>query len=67
MKTAILAAIALAWLIASSSSSSSAEICEASHYGVRDGYHGRITASGARFNTCARDPDTVAHKSLPFG
>ncbi|MET4719383.1 rare lipoprotein A [Bradyrhizobium japonicum] len=35
--------------------------------GVGDGYHGRRTASGARFNTFARAPFTVAHKTLPFG
>jgi rare lipoprotein A len=64
MKTAILAALALACI---SSSSAAAEICEASQYGVGDGYHGRRTASGARFNTYAADPYTVAHKTRPFG
>lgn len=70
MKTAILAAIALACI---ASSSSSAETCQASQYGVGDGYHGRRTASGARFNTYAGasrredDPYTVAHKTRPFG
>lgn len=29
------------------------ESCIASHYGVGDGYHGRRTASGERFNTYA--------------
>lgn len=70
MKTAFAAAIALACLVASASS---AEICTASQYGVGDGYHGRRTASGARFNTYAGasgrqdDPYTVAHKTRPFG
>lgn len=64
MKTAFVAALALACLV---SSAAAAEICEASQYGVGDGYHGRRTASGARFNTFARDPFTVAHKTLPFG
>lgn len=64
MKTAILAALALACMI---SSSSAGEICVASQYGVGDGYHGRRTASGARFNTYANDPFTVAHKTRPFG
>lgn len=70
MKTAIAAAIALACL---ASSSAATEICEASQYGVGDGYHGRRTASGERFNTYAGasgradDPYTVAHKSRPFG
>jgi rare lipoprotein A len=36
----------------------------ASHYGVGDGYHGRTTASGERFNTYDM---TTAHRSLPFG
>lgn len=71
MKTAILAALALACLMISSASA--AEICEASQYGVGDGYHGRRTASGARFNTYAGasgrpgDPFTVAHKTRAFG
>jgi rare lipoprotein A len=63
MKTAILAALALAC----AASSSAAETCEASQYGVGDGYHGRRTASGETFNTYARDPFTVAHKTRPFG
>lgn len=41
-----------------------AETCEASQYGVGDGYHGKRTASGAIFNTYAKgtpsDPYTVA-------
>lgn len=36
----------------------------ASYYGVGDGYHGRTTASGERFNTY---DDTTAHRNLPFG
>jgi rare lipoprotein A len=64
MKTAFVAALALACI---ASSSAASETCIASQYGVGDGYHGRRTASGARFNTYARDPFTVAHKSLPFG
>lgn len=36
----------------------------ASWYGVGDGYHGRRTASGERFN---REALTAAHFSLPFG
>lgn len=38
--------------------------CTASQYGVGDGYHGKRTASGERFNTYAM---TAAHKTLPFG
>ena len=36
----------------------------ASHYGVGDGYHGRTTANGERFNAYGL---SAAHKSLPFG
>lgn len=36
----------------------------ASWYGLGDGYHGRRTASGERFN---RHSMTAAHFSLPFG
>ena len=36
----------------------------ASHYGVGDGFNGRTTANGERFNAYGT---TVAHKSLPFG
>jgi rare lipoprotein A len=41
-----------------------AETCTASHYGIGDGYHGKRTASGERFNAHAM---TAAHRSLPFG
>lgn len=41
-----------------------AETCQASHYGVGDGYGGRRTASGERMNPGAM---TAAHKTLPFG
>jgi rare lipoprotein A len=40
------------------------ETCIASQYGVADGYHGRRTASGERFNTYAL---TAAHRSRRFG
>ena len=36
----------------------------ASHYGVGDGYHGRRTANGERFNAYAL---TAAHPYLPMG
>jgi rare lipoprotein A len=35
-----------------------------SHYGIGDGYHGRTTANGERYNAYA---NSVAHKWLPFG
>jgi rare lipoprotein A len=44
-----------------------AETCIASQYGVGDGYHGRRTASGERFNTHATSPYTLAHRSRAFG
>lgn len=40
------------------------ETCVASHYGIGDGYHGRRTASGERFNTHAM---TAAHRTRRFG
>ncbi len=36
----------------------------ASYYGSGDGFHGRTTANGERFNAYGR---TVAHRWLPFG
>jgi rare lipoprotein A len=45
----------------------SAETCQASQYGVGDGYHGKRTASGAIFNTYATNPYTVAHRTHRFG
>lgn len=41
-----------------------AESCTASQYGIGDGYHGRRTASGERFNTWAL---TAAHRTRRFG
>ncbi len=45
-------------------SQAKAETCIASQYGIGDGYHGRKTASGERFNTHAM---TAAHKTRKFG
>ena len=39
----------------------------ASQYGINDGYHGKRTVSGERFNTHATSPYTVAHKRRSFG
>ncbi|NJL08751.1 MAG: septal ring lytic transglycosylase RlpA family protein [Methylacidiphilales bacterium] len=36
----------------------------ASYYGLKDGYHGRRTANGERYD---RNSLTAAHRSLPFG
>ena len=41
-----------------------AEVCTASQYGIVDGYHGKRTASGERFDTHAL---TAAHKTKGFG
>lgn len=43
---------------------SSQRCTTASHYGVGDGYHGRTTANGERFNAYG---NTAAHRTLPFG
>jgi rare lipoprotein A len=40
------------------------ETCQASHYGVGDGYGGKRTASGERMNPSAM---TAAHRTRPFG
>ena len=45
-------------------SPSFAEICIASQYGIGDGYHGKKTASGERFNTYGL---TAAHRTRRFG
>jgi rare lipoprotein A len=63
IRTAFLAAL----LLCAFCKQASAEICTASQYGVGDGYHGKRTASGERFNTYASNPYTVAHKSKAFG
>lgn len=57
----------LALALCALSSPASAETCEASQYGVGDGYHGKRAADGSRFNTYAAAPFTVAHKTRPFG
>lgn len=55
---------AFALLIAFTGHGRSAERCEASHYGHGDGFNGRKTASGERFNAGGM---TAAHRRLPFG
>lgn len=46
-----------------------AEICTASQYGIGDGYNGSPVACAGygRFNTHARSPYTVAHKTRACG
>lgn len=41
-----------------------AQTCQASFYGVGDGFNGKRTASGKIFNTHKM---MVAHRTLPFG
>ncbi len=69
MKTALLAAAALLCAAVTQTSAKTAQVetCTASKYGKGDGYHGKRTASGAIFNTYARSPYTVAHKSRLLG
>lgn len=55
------AAISMLILVASHAR---AETCIASQYGIGDGYHGRRTASGERFNTYSL---TAAHRTRRFG
>lgn len=63
----MLKSLAVATALLSVPAAVSAETCIASQYGVGDGYHGKRTASGARFNTYATNPYTVAHKKHRFG
>ncbi len=65
-RSLIVITIAISLLIAVASRAK-AETCEASQYGIGDGYHGKRTASGAIFNTYATSPYTVAHKTRPLG
>jgi len=51
-------------LLCVASSHVSAEQGRASHYGHGDGFHGRKTASGERFNAAGM---TAAHRTRPMG
>lgn len=63
LKTISVLTVAFASLLPHSADA--AEGCSvASHYGIGDGYHGRRTASGERFNAYGH---SVAHRWLPFG
>ena len=59
LRTTLIAAV-----LCCASSILHAETCTASQYGVGDGYHGKRTASGERFNTHAL---TAAHRTRGFG
>jgi rare lipoprotein A len=54
---------AAAVLLLSNPAFARTETCEASQYGVGDGYHGLKTSSGERFNTYAY---TAAHRTRSF-
>ena len=56
----MIAALALACVV----TPARAETCTASQYGIGDGYHGKKTANGERFNTYAL---TAAHRTRGFG
>jgi rare lipoprotein A len=59
----LLAALMLC-AVSCATTSALAEKCTASQYGIGDGYHGRRTASGERFDTYAL---TAAHRTRAFG
>ena len=56
--------VVLAAAILAFATPSYAETCIASQYGVGDGYHGKKTANGERFNTYSL---TAAHRTRRFG
>lgn len=56
--------VVLAAAILALATPSHAETCIASQYGVGDGYHGKKTANGERFNTYSL---TAAHRTRRFG
>ncbi len=56
--------IVIATALCCASSIAHAETCTASQYGIGDGYNGKRTASGERFNTHAL---TAAHRTKGFG
>jgi rare lipoprotein A len=60
----MLKTIIVATALCCASSILHAETCTASQYGIGDGYHGKRTASGERFNTHAL---TAAHRTMKFG
>lgn len=61
--TAVFLAGALGIFCAHSTAYANTTTCEVSWYGP--GFHGNTMANGDRYNM--NDPETVAHKKLPFG
>ena len=60
----MIGSVVIVALLCVASSRVSAEQGQASHYGHGDGFHGRKTASGERFNAAAM---TAAHRTRPIG
>jgi rare lipoprotein A len=60
----VIRSVIIVALLCTASSPASAEQGRASHYGHGDGFHGRKTASGERFNALAM---TAAHRTKPMG
>ena len=64
IRRALVAQAIISALIILLAASAKAETCQASQYGIGDGYHGKRTASGERFNTHSL---TAAHRTRGFG
>jgi peptidoglycan lytic transglycosylase len=64
IRSVIVVALLVVALLYAASSHAFAEQGRASHYGRGDGFHGRKTASGERFNAVAM---TAAHRTRPIG
>jgi rare lipoprotein A len=65
LKTCSSLGLALVGLLGVSMQPAKANSCTvASYYGIGDGYHGRTTANGERFDAYS---NTTAHRYLPFG
>jgi rare lipoprotein A len=60
----VIRSVIIVALLCAASSPASAEQGRASHYGHGDGFNGRKTASGERFNAFAM---TAAHRTRPMG
>jgi rare lipoprotein A (peptidoglycan hydrolase) len=64
IRSVVVVALLVVALLYAASSHAFAEQGRASHYGRGDGFHGRKTASGERFNAFAM---TAAHRTRPIG
>lgn len=61
---ALIFVLGIPFLLYMALSHAHAETCTASQYGLGDGFNGKRTASGERFNTYAL---TAAHRTRAFG